>query len=128
MDAKSARAKCHPTLSPAARGQALVDAWRQSGMSLSAFARQHLVKKHRIYYWSKRLPISKAVPTAIQAPNESPAFVQIPLQVPRPQPMSTQNGSQLEILFPSGALLRFATGVEPDLLRLVVQTVATTAC
>ena len=75
METKSARAECSPTLSPAVRGRALVDAWRLSGMSLSAFARHHQVRKQRIYYWSKRMPPStvteRADPAPIAPPNLS---------------------------------------------------------
>ncbi len=125
MDTKPARAECALSSSPKARGRALVDAWRQSGMSISAFARHHQVKNQRIYYWSKRLHLSKAV----QKPEPtSTDFVQIAVQVPRPPPAPHQRAAALEILLPCGAVIRIAPGVDPSLLRLAVQALAGIPC
>jgi len=122
METKSAGAECSPTLSPAARGRALIDAWRHSGMSLSAFARHHQVRKQRIYYWSKRLQPLKVADKAAPAPVAPPDFVQIAVQVPRSVPPPHRGAATLEVLLPGGAVIRIAPGVDLSLLRLVVQT------
>ena len=127
METKSARAECSPTLSPAVRGRALVDAWRLSGMSLSAFARHHQVRKQRIYYWSKRMPPSTVTERADPAPIAPPNFVQIAVQVPRSVPPPHRGAATLEILLPGGAVIRIAPGVDPSLLRLAAQALAGTS-
>jgi transposase len=128
MDAKPARAECASTPTPEARGRALVDAWRQSGLSLSAFARQQKVKKQRIYYWSKRLRLSHTAEKAVSTPGAPAEFVQIAVPVPRSSPPPHAGAATLEILLPGGAVIRIAPGVDPSLLRLAVQALAGSPC
>jgi hypothetical protein len=113
MDTKPARAECATTPTPEARGRALVDAWRHSGLSLSAFARQHQVKKQRIYYWSKRLRASQTAEKTGPAPSAPAEFVQIAVPVPRSSPPPHEGAATLEILLPGGAIIRIASGVDP---------------
>ena len=68
--------------SPAIRGQALIDDWRRSGLSRSAYARQHQVGAHLLTYWSKRLlgpvPASAGVAVSV-AKTAITDFVQVPI-------------------------------------------------
>lgn len=118
--------------SPAIRGQALIDDWRRSGLSRSAYARQHQVGAHLLTYWSKRLlgpvPSSAEVPVSVAKPAITD-FVQVPIVGHRstaaPAAAST---SSLEIRLSCGALIRVASGVDPALLRLVVRTLEESPC
>jgi len=50
---QSTLAKCAPKPKAVDRGKALIDAWRQSGLSRAAYARQHHLGAHLLTYWSK---------------------------------------------------------------------------
>lgn len=115
---QSTRAKCTPKLKSADRGRALVEDWRQSGMSQMAYARKHGIGAHLLSYWSKRFPVSNEVITR-QVRSVEP-FVQIPM------PPSHQG--HIEIRLPGGAFVRITPGADPELLRVVVQTLAVAAC
>ena len=111
---------------PAIRGQALIDDWRRSGLSRSAYARQHQIGAHLLTYWSRLLLRPAPGPAATTAITD---FVQVPItghrSVASPPAAST---SSLEIRLSSGALIRVAPGVDPALLRLVVRTLEESPC
>ena len=118
--------------SPAIRGQALIDDWRRSGLSRSAYARQHQVGAHLLTYWSKRLlgPMPAPAGTAVSVAKTAIIdFVQVPSAGHRsaaaPPAAPT---SSLEIRLSCGALIRVAPGVDPALLRLVVRTLEESPC
>ncbi len=116
--------------SPAIRGQALIDDWRRSGLSRSAYAHQHQVGAHLLTYWSKRLlgPVPVPAGTAVSVAKITDS-VQVPIAGPRavaaPPAAPT---SSLEIRLSCGALIRVASGVDPALLRLVVRTLEESPC
>ena len=118
--------------SPAIRGQALIDDWRRSGLSRSAYARQHQVGAHLLTYWSKRLlgPVPSSAEVAVSVAKIAITdFVQVPIaghrSVAAPPAAPT---SSLEIRLSCGALIRVAPGVDPALLRLVVRTLEESPC
>ena len=46
-------------------GRRAVEAWRRSGETASAFARQHGIRAKRLVWWSKRLALSARSSTAL---------------------------------------------------------------
>ena len=128
MDTKLAPAGITPKLPPRARGQALVDAWRQSGLSQCAFARQQRVQKQRISYWARRLLPDGGARKVDASVVASPEFVQIAVQVPRSSPPPSQEGASMEILFPSGTVIRIAPHANPSLLRVALQAMGSSPC
>ena len=130
---QSTLAKCVPKILSVDQGRALVDDWRQSGLSRAAYARQHRIGAHLLTYWEKKfLPsvgaresLSTNQPEAGDAAN---AFVQVPLPMAvssRPPPSTA---SPIEIRLVGGALVRVSSGVDPDLLGVVVQTLMRASC
>jgi hypothetical protein len=45
-------------------GRRVVEAWRRSGQSATAFARRHGLRAKRLVYWSKRLSSRPSAPVA----------------------------------------------------------------
>lgn len=42
----------------------VIEAWRRSGETLAAFARQHRLAAHRLYWWRRRF-LSSVAPTTV---------------------------------------------------------------
>jgi len=132
---QSTHAKCIQKPSPAERGKALITAWRESGLSQVAYARQQRIGQHLLTYWGKKFPVpgetaampAESVEPAATATALADAFVQVPVPLPR-QPPIDQRHSPIEIRLAGGAQLRVAPGVDPMLLRLVLQTLAGSTC
>lgn len=95
------------------QGQALVDAWRQSGLSRSAFARERGVGVHVLHYWSQKLSAPRVA--SITTPPSSSAFMQVTLPS-----VSRSLSSPLMIQFSRGAVLHVGVGADADLLRTVL--------
>jgi hypothetical protein len=51
-------AKCAQKPKPADHGKALIDDWRQSGLTQAAYARQYRIGTLLMTYWSKKFPES----------------------------------------------------------------------
>jgi hypothetical protein len=49
---QSTLAPCVPKILSVDQGRALVDEWRQSGLSRAAYARQHHIGAHLLTYWA----------------------------------------------------------------------------
>ena len=129
---QSTLAKCAPKPKAVDRGKALIDAWRQSGLSRAAYARQHHIGAHLLTYWSKKFPdpgVGPAESGALaQADATAPAtdFIQLPVSLPpRPTPVAPPH---IEIRLTSGALVRVVPGVDHELLKVVMQTLAGSTC
>lgn len=116
------RAKCERKSKSADRGQALVDDWRQSGQSRTAYANRHNIGVHLLAYWSKRFPApSDVAPKTITNHIRTvEPFVQIPMP-------STHQG-RIDICLVNGVVVRVSPGADPDLLRVAVQTLVGSAC
>lgn len=130
METESTHAACAPKPSPRERGQTLVDAWRRSGLSQRAFAKQQQVQPHLVSYWARQFPPSRsgtsAAPVAAAAITD---FVEVsaPSRASSPSRIAP-NGSPLEILLGCGAVVRVVPGVDPALLRIVVSALAGERC
>lgn len=78
------------------KGQAMLEAWRQSGLTRREFCIQHNVSYSTFNYWCRRLSAdAPAGFTEIEVKSKSPATL----------------GIGLEVVFPSGVKLVF--GKEP---------------
>ena len=95
------------------QGQALVDAWRQSGLSRSAFARERGVGVHVLQYWSQKLSAPRV--SSMTTPPSSSAFMQVTLPS-----VSGSLSSTLMIQFAGGAVVHVGVGADADLLRTVL--------
>lgn len=129
---QSTFATCAPKPKPAERGKILIDAWRQSGLSQATYARQHRIGTHLLAYWSKKFPCSGEVIPGSGAAGQTDAstsatdFIQLPVTLqPRSAPAAQ---AHIEIRLASGVLVRVTPGVDYDLLKLVMQTLAVSAC
>jgi hypothetical protein len=86
--------------------------WRHSGLSASAFCEQHDLSLPSFYAWRRTLARRAA---------QAPAFVPVAL-LPTEQPAEPDQAqdSGLELLLPSGCVLRLSTAFDgPTLLRLL---------
>jgi transposase-like protein len=111
----------------AVRGRALIDDWRRSGLSRSAYARQHHVGAHLLSYWFKRLRDIETAPEPAMAPVSALGFVEVSLPAPG-APSSASASSAVEILFPRGVAVRIRSGVDLDLLRSVITVLERSPC
>lgn len=85
-----------------------VAAWKNSGLSASAFAALHGFQAHSLYFWSSRLRLRDDAPSEVR-------FAQI-VQAPSPPP-----SLPLEILLATGHVVRVSSGFDPALLRAVLE-------
>jgi transposase-like protein len=129
---QSTLAKCAQKPKPADRGRALIAAWRESGMSQAAYARQERIGAHLLTYWSKKFLETDGATAESSTSGQSatagpaPDFIQLPVALPpRPAPLAPPH---IEIRLTSGALVRVAPGVDHELLKVVMQTLAGSGC
>ena len=111
---------------PATRGRALIDDWQRSGLTRSAFAREHQVGAHLLSYWAKRLGATLPRPAAAVTPTY---FIQVPLAPAAQAAAPPMAGSpSIEILFPRGVVLRVRPGVDAAFLQTVVTALEHVRC
>jgi hypothetical protein len=84
----------------------IVEAWRTSGESLSAFARRHRVDRRRVGRWAMRVDTSEPAPVRFH-----------PVRVAEPD---TGDGAAIEIYLVGGARVRVSPGFRTEDLRRVV--------
>jgi len=89
----------------------LVEAWRNSGETLAAFARRHGVERHRLARWVGRLE---------DAADEAVRFHPVRLVDRRPESDSGGHGAPIEIQLASGQRVRVPRGFEAEELRRVL--------
>ena len=99
----------------AAKAEAVLTAWRRSGQSGAAFARQHGLSVRRLLRWRERLQ-----PTA-------PAFHPVRV-VERARPIPMRTGEPLELELRGGRRVRVPAGFDPELLEALVRTVEGWGC
>jgi transposase-like protein len=94
---------------------AVVAAWRASGESLSAFARQHGVQPRRVARWIRRL--ETAAPIRFHPVRLTDAIE------------ATASSTGIEIELPSGERIRLPRGFDADDLRRVFSVLtASSSC
>lgn len=89
---------------------------RSSGKSVVAFCRQRRIPPHQFYWWKRRLSVGDQEGVG-QAENE-PGFV--PVRVP----VFSFSAGLIEVVHPSGCVVRVPPGFDGDSLRRVLDTLA----
>jgi hypothetical protein len=84
----------------------MVEAWRNSGESLAAFARRHRVDRRRVGRWAKRVDTSEPAPVRFH-----------PVRVADPD---DREGAAIEIYLVGGPRVRVPPGFRTEDLRRVV--------
>ena len=91
--------------------QRVMEARRESGLSVAAFCRQEGLSEGAYYYWHRKLA------GGVSQPGEKspPAFLEVV--------MPGGNPAALELVLSSGHTLRISPGADPTLLRQVLSAV-----
>ncbi len=102
----------------AADAERVLEAWRGSGRSVAAFAREHGLSDRRLLRWRARL-----------APTVAPVFHPVRV-VSRagPSPMAPARPEPLELELRGGRRIRVPSGFDPALLEDLVRTVEGWGC
>ena len=88
-------------------GERWVAAWKQSGKSRSAFAREHGLPSHRLHYWTTVLEVTEP---------EQTGFVEV-----RPPRHRT---SGVTVICGRNARVEVSSGFDTEVLRAVVATLS----
>lgn len=101
----------------AAEAERVLEAWRRSGRSAAAFAREHELSAARLLRWRARLE-----------PGASPVFH--PVRVVRRGTLSsaTSPPEPLELELRGGRRIRVSAGFDPALLEALVRTIEGWGC
>jgi transposase len=109
-------------------GRALVESWRASGLSGSAYCREHGERPQKLHYWRQRLgyPIRTAncdrIPMVPPPAPPAAGFVQVMVA-----PTTTSANTDVEILV-GGAVIRVRPGFDPSLLQSVITALSEQSC
>jgi hypothetical protein len=99
----------------------VLDALAASGLSATAFAKQHSVQLQRVVAWRRRFASRRGVTTSL-AP---PAFVEV---APRSDP-GPRSPSRYEIVVTTGEILRIKGAIDPAAVRALLDVIrAVRAC
>lgn len=97
----------------AGRMSTLVERWRRSGQTLSAFARAQGVTRDKLVYWRRRL--RSAPRRGKRGAGEEVTFAPVevvPASVVAPA---------VEVTLPGGVRLAFGSGATPELVAAVIE-------
>ena len=98
-----------------AEAEEALAAWRRSGQSGAAFARQHGVSVRRLLRWRARLKPAAAVFHPVRV-------------VERAGPIAPRSPEPLELELRGGRRVRVPAGFDPELLEELVRTVEGWGC
>ncbi len=101
----------------AADAQEILDLWRQSGMTLTAFARTHGVERGRLARWRDRLTTAE---------NVVPRFHRVRVVESPARPGPTRQG--VAVLVAGGRRVAVRPGFDRDLLAEVVRVLESLPC
>lgn len=87
---------------------AMIEAWKQSGVSQKAYCEQNKIRYYVFHYWLKRYKDERAF-------LKEPGFV--PLNV---QPSASLNAGHVELLMPDGKRILFHQAVSSDYLKALI--------
>jgi transposase len=96
--------------------QQRLDRFRRSGLTVAAFCDREGVSAASFYAWRRRLGLA-----ADPAPEPGPRFVPVRL-------VSPPVGAPVELLLPSGPVLRLTPGVDLAWLRQLLDVLGGAAC
>lgn len=100
----------------AADAERVLEAWRRSGQSVAAFARQHGVSKVRVLRWRDRLK-----------PPARPVFHPVRV-VQGARPLAPATPVALELELHGGRRIRVYAGFDPAVLEALVRTIEGWGC
>jgi len=112
VDATLARAAASNYWSEA-EGQAVLEAWEASGLSVAEFARRHGLGPQRLRWWKKR-----------RAEEAGPEFSFIPVHVaaaPSPEAQQAPGTASMEVLLARGRRIRVEPGFDAHALARLVR-------
>ena len=98
----------------AGRMTALVERWRESGQTLSAFARTQGVTRDKLVYWRRRL---RTAPRGGKRRGRREGITFAPVEVTSASVASPA----VEVSFPGGVRLAFGSGATPELVAAVIE-------
>lgn len=102
------------------QGRELVERWRQSGLSQTAFAKQEQLDQSRISFWIRK--VGKLNEGKKRAPA-APRFVRV-----EPRREEVVAAGTLEVVMRGGLYVRIGGEVAEGLLRRVLAAAAELAC
>lgn len=98
-------------------GRQMVEAWRRSGESRSAFARRHGLGAHRVTYWIERVAgKSSRAGSGARGRAGDVQFARVRVVDSRP---ARASGSPLEVVI-GAAIVRVPAGFDEEHLRRVI--------
>ncbi len=117
----NSRQRRRPRASARDRTRIVLD-WQRSGLSAAKYAAEHEVAASSLWKWASWLRTQRAEDGAKSPTNQAASFVEVPL----PQRIQTESAlveqpGQLELLCPSGHVLRFRGGVSASALSVVLE-------
>ena len=89
---------------------------RSSGKSIAEFCRQRRIALHQFYWWKRRLSLLDGQDEQGQAAENEPGFVPVRL------PAFSFSVGLIEVVHPSGCVVRIPPGFDTDSLRRVLET------
>lgn len=110
-----------------ARWREIVDAWKDSGMTVSAFCRQHGVADGRFYEWRKRFGCGQQEDSLITqaAPLSKQRAVKfLPVQVKdiaAPAAGKSTTSQRLEIFLGNGAVVRLSGDLSEETVSALMK-------
>jgi hypothetical protein len=87
----------------------------RSGKSVAEFCRQRRISPHQFHWWKRRLSLLDGQEEGSQAGN-APGFVPVRL------PVFSFSAGLIEVVHPSGCVVRVPPGFDGDCLRRVLDT------
>ena len=115
-----------------AEAQAMVEAFRDSGLSVREFAERHGIGEWRVRKWAGRLSVKSTAPRTAAASTGGRGVRFAPVRlVPATRGSASgsapRSGSIVEVVV-GGAVVRVTDGFDEDLLRRVVSALGGTGC
>jgi hypothetical protein len=102
-----------------------IEAWQQSGLSVTAFCQQRQLQLHTFFRWRKLLAFrDQPAPPVAASASSSALFV--PVQLRPPTPCCSEQ--PFEIVLASGRVLRVRAGFDPASLRLLLGLLEESSC
>ena len=98
------------------RWRNLIDQWKRSGVSVSAFCIDQGVSESSFYAWKRELAARARAATATTPPT--PTFI----------PVRVAPSATIEVVLKSGVVVRVPTGAEPLAVAQLVAALGATPC
>ncbi len=93
---------------------------RASGLSVDTFCKQHGLATSTFFNWARRFKVGS--PSTTEEANADAAFVELEAS---PAPRTTEaDASPIELMLPSGLVVRVRHGFDRRLLKQVVEALA----